>query len=90
MLLFKIPKLTATLKYVSNNTEDVYFVIALYDKDGRLTKISKQATAADSASVEKQMSASIIPQTGDVKAKAFVWDSVTGMKALAENAAIGF
>ena len=39
---------------------------------------------------EKEISVSIIPEKGDVKAKAFIWDGVTGMKAMAENAAIGF
>ena len=82
--------LTATVNYTSYSTEPVYLAIALYDINGRLTRISKLATTTDSTGVERTVSVSITPKTGDVKAKAFIWDSVTGMKALAENAAIGF
>ena len=68
----------------------LYLAIALYDVDGRLTRISKIATTTDSTGEEKEISVSIIPETGDVKAKAFIWDGVTGMTPLAENASIGF
>ena len=83
-------ELTATVSYNSYAEEDVYLAIALYDVDGRLTRLSKIATTTDSEGEEKEISVSIIPETGDVKAKAFIWDGVTSMKAMAENAAIGF
>ena len=83
-------ELTATVTYKTYVEEDVYLAIALYDASGRLTRLSKIATTTDSTGEDKEISVSIIPQTGDAKAKAFIWDGVTGMKALAENASIGF
>ena len=83
-------ELTATVSYTSFAEEDIYLAIALYDVDGRLTRISKVATTTDSTGEEKEISVSIIPEKGDAKAKAFIWDGVTSMKAMAVNAAIGF
>ena len=68
--------------------DDVTLVIALYDVDGRFVRMAKIETSIEKGDGELELA--ITPKAGEVKAKAFVWDSVTGMKAFAENASIGF
>ncbi len=82
--------LTATAEYVGYEEQNVTLVIALYDEAGKLTGIQNIETTTDSTGTLKEISTSVTPKTGDVKAKAFLWDSMDNMHALTEAASIGF
>lgn len=80
--------LKMTTSYVAYDSEDVTLIIALYDKDGRFVRMTKVETSAEKG--EGELELSITPKAGEVKAKAFIWNSVSEMKPFTVIDSIGF
>jgi len=75
--------ITATVNYESPDERDIALIIATYDKDNRLTGITKVETVTEINSADS-IELTVTPKTGDVKVKAFCWNSISGMDALTE------
>ena len=82
--------LTATAKYTAYSVKPITLIVALYDANGKLTNIQSVSTTTDASGVEREISATVTPASGEVKARAFFWSGVDTMNALAEKAQLGF
>lgn len=82
--------LTATAKYTAYSAKPITLIVALYDENGHLTSVQSVSTTTDASGIERAISTAITPKTGDVKAKAFLWNGVDAMSALAQTAKLGF
>lgn len=79
--------LKATINYKSASNTGVTAVIALYDSEGNFVRMAKNTTTV---SGDGSFDVEITPTTGEVKAKAYVWNSLSDMIPFAEAAKIGF
>lgn len=82
--------LTATAKYTAYSVKPITLIVALYDANGKLTSVESVSTITDASGVEREISATVTPASGDAKAKAFLWNGIDTMNALAEKAQLGF
>ena len=82
--------LTATAKYTAYSVKPITLIVALYDESGKLTNVQSVSTTTDASGVEREISATVTPASGEVKARAFFWSGVDTMNALAEKAQLGF
>ena len=82
--------LTATAKYTAYSVKPITLIVVLYDENGHLTSVQSVSTTTDASGIERAISTAITPKTGDVKAKAFLWNGVDAMSALAQTAKLGF
>lgn len=91
---FNAPNLTtnvplkATVNYTGSGSEPVTMAIALYDNKGVFTGMTTVTTTTDSVSENKSISVVVTPKPGDVKAKAFLWNSLSEMKPLADAVSV--
>ena len=65
-------------------------IVALYDANGKLTNVQSVSTTTDASGVERTVSTTVTPASGEVKARAFFWSGVDTMNALAQKAQLGF
>lgn len=82
--------LTATAKYTAYSVKPITLIVALYDANGKLTSVESVSTITDASGVEREISATVTPASGDAKAKAFLWNGIDTMNALAQKAQLGF
>ena len=82
--------LTATVYYNTEKATDFSLIIVLYDVNGNITAMNATTSTTDTSNEVKSASVFLTPVTGDVKAKAFIWDALTGLQPFAPNASIGF
>lgn len=82
--------LTATAKYTAYSVKPITLIVALYDESGKLTNVQSVSTTTDASGVERTVSTTVTPASGEVKARAFFWSGVDTMNALAEKAQLGF
>ena len=82
--------LTATAKYTAYSVKPITLIVALYDANGKLTSVESVSTITDASGVEREISATVTPASGDAKARAFLWNGIDTMNALAQKAQLGF
>ncbi len=82
--------LTATAKYTAYSVQPITLIVALYDASGKLTNVQSVSTTTDASGVERTVSTTVTPASGEVKARAFFWSGVDTMNALAQKAQLGF
>lgn len=82
--------LTATAKYTAYSVKPITLIVALYDANGKLTNVQSVSTTTDASGVERTVSTTVTPASGEVKARAFLWNGINAMNALAEKAQLGF
>lgn len=104
MITYKAPEFTApqfnmdtveagvelkmTTSYKAYASDDVALIIALYDDYGRFVRMAKIETSAEKG--EGELEIAITPKAGEVKAKAFIWNTVSGMAPFTVIDSIGF
>ncbi len=92
---FDLPTVTegravnASVKYTANSSIPVTMVLAFYDETGALTGLTTVSSTTDATGTEKAINVSATPKTGEVSAKAFLWNSLTQMQSLTDAVSIG-
>lgn len=78
--------LKSTVKYTGIGSAPVTMAVALYDAYGAFTGLTTVTVTPNSEGKDKSISVTVTPKPGDVKAKAFLWNSISEMKPLADSA----
>ena len=82
-------ELTASTSYTANAENKFTIIIALYNANGNLTGIKSSPVTTNTSCITTDANVSITPKDGDVSAKAFVWDSMSGMKSVTDMNKLG-
>jgi len=81
-------ELTASAEYADANIKDAMLILAFYNRENQVTRILPASFISQADGNTKKATASMTPTSDEVIAKAFVWNSLSGMKPFAQSETI--
>jgi len=78
-------EITATAEYEGTDIEDATLILAFYNNDNQVTRIIPASFVSQDEGDIKVATATSTPNSDEVKARAFVWNSLSGLKPLSKT-----